>query len=263
MMNLLIVLLVLFFYMSGAFLLSLSRHDNGVADIAYGGGFVLVVSIAYLLGLHSAMGLLACIFVGIWAIRLSMRIAKRNWNKPEDFRYAAWRKEWGTSFAWRSFLQVFMLQGAVIFTVALPVTLLGLFGQELGLGVIGGVGILLWVCGFLFEAVGDWQLDAFLASAESKGRLMETGLWRYTRHPNYFGESCMWWGLSLMAFDTLIFVTPLPLALLVFLGPLLITYLLLRVSGVPLVEARMKENPLWESYKNRTSVFFPLPPKKQ
>lgn len=261
-MNLLIVFLVLFFYMSGAFLLSLHRHDNGVADIAYGGGFVLVVFVAYLLGFHSVMGLLACIFVGIWAIRLSVRIAKRNWNKPEDFRYAAWRKEWGTSFVWRSFLQVFMLQGAVVFTVALPVTLLSTFGQELGLGVIGGVGILLWVCGFLFEAVGDWQLDAFLASPESKGHLMETGLWRYTRHPNYFGESCMWWGLSLMAFDTLVFVTPLPLALLVFIGPLLITYLLLRVSGVPLVEARMKENPLWESYKNRTSVFFPLPPKK-
>lgn len=262
-MNLLIVALVLFFYMSGAFLVALGRHNNSVADIAYGGGFFLSAWIGYLLGFHSAMGLLVCVFVSVWAIRLSVRIARRNWNRPEDSRYARWRKEWGESFVWRSFLQVFMLQGVVIFVVALPTTLLSTFGQELGVGLVGGAGILLWACGFLFEAIGDWQLDAFRASPESKERLMETGLWRYTRHPNYFGESCMWWGLSLMAFDTLAFVTPMPLALLVFLGPLLITYLLLRVSGAPLVENRMKENVSWESYKNRTSVFFPLPPKKQ
>jgi len=262
MTTLLISALVLFFYMSTAFLVALHRVDNGVADIAYGGGFVVVVWVSYFLGFHSAMGLLACILVSIWAGRLSMRIAKRNWNRPEDFRYASWRKEWGTTVVWRSFLQIFMLQGAVIFAVALPVTLLGVFGQELGLGIVGGIGILVWIAGFLFETVGDAQLDTFLKKPESKGVIMDSGLWKYTRHPNYFGESCMWWGLSLMAFDTLLYVTPLPLALVVFIGPLVITYLLLRVSGVPLVEARMEKNPLWETYKARTSVFFPLPPKK-
>ncbi len=261
-MAFLIALSFLFLYMSAAFVMAVRRFDNSIADSVYGGGFVLVAWTTYVLGFHSISGLIISLLVSIWALRLSVRIIKRNWNQPEDFRYAQWRKEWGTKVVSRSFLQIFMLQGAIIFLVSLPVILLNVFGQELGFGLLGGVGLLLWVIGFVFEFVGDRQLELFLKKPESTGKIMQSGLWKYTRHPNYFGESCLWWGVSLVAFDTLVYVVPLPLALLVFIGPSLITYLLLRVSGVPLLEARLEKNPEWAAYKNKTSVFFPLPPKK-
>lgn len=261
MVPLFIALLVLFLYMSTAFVIAVQRQDNGIADSAYGGGFVLLAWTTYLLGFHSVLGLIACVLVSVWAVRLSVRIFKRNWNKPEDFRYAQWRKEWGAQVVRKSFVRIFMLQGLVIFVVSLPVTLLNVFGQELGFGILGGFGLLLWLVGFSFEAIGDRQLDVFIKKTENAGKLMQTGLWKYSRHPNYFGESCIWWGLSFLAFDTLVYVTPLPVALFVFMGPLLITYLLLRVSGVPLLEARMEKNPEWAAYKAKTSVFFPLPPK--
>jgi len=262
MLTLLIALIALFLYMSAAFVIAVKRLDNGIADSAYGGAFVLVAWTTYLLGFHSILGLIVCVLVSVWAVRLSARIITRNWNKPEDFRYAQWRKEWGDQVVQKSFVRVFMLQSLVIFVVSLPVTLLNVFGQEIGFGILSGFGLLLWIVGFTFETLGDRQLDAFTKKTENHGKVMQTGLWKYTRHPNYFGESCIWWGLSLLAFDTLVYVTPLPVALFVFIGPLLITYLLLRVSGVPLLEARLEKNTEWAAYKQKTSVFFPLPPKR-
>lgn len=258
---LLTVAISLVIYMSLAFGISQLRKDNGTADMAYGFGFVLLAWISYALTTqHSVIGLIASVLVTIWASRLSLRIYLRSRGKPEDFRYAQWRKEWGTSFLTRSFLQVYMLQGLVIFVVALPVTLLNIWGAEAGLGLIGMMGLTFWIIGFVFEVVGDMQLDSFLKRPENKGHVMSRGLWRFTRHPNYFGESLMWIALALVAYDTLSVTIGNPLALVPFVGPALITFLLLKVSGVPLLEKRFSGNPEWELYKARTSMFIPLPP---
>lgn len=258
-MTLLPAFVCLFIYMCGAFAVSLIHKNNGVADIAYGGGFVLVAWVSYLLGEPGLASLIACVLVSVWALRLSTRIYRRNKGRPEDFRYAAWREAWGKTFILRSFLQVYMLQGLVIFTVSLPVTVLALYGDTSGVSTVGWIAIAVWCIGFFFEAVGDWQLEQFIRNPANKGKLMTTGLWKYTRHPNYFGESVMWWGLALLAGSALGYTV---LGLAAFIGPVLITYLLLKVSGVPMLEAKMKENPEWPAYEARTSVFIPLPPKK-
>lgn len=259
---LLTALAYLFAYMCFAFVISLIRKDNGTADIAYGWGFVLVAWITFAHGMPDVPAFLASVLVTIWAARLSIRIYLRSRGKPEDFRYKKWREEWGKTFVVRSFLQVYMLQGLVIFLVSLPVSLLNIYNGPIGFGLIALLGILVWMKGFFFETVGDWQLARFMANPENKGKVMDRGLWHFTRHPNYYGESLMWWGLALISFGTLGGTHALWLSLLAFVGPVLITFLLLKVSGVPLLEARFAGNPEWEAYKAKTSVFIPWFPKK-
>lgn len=258
---LLTALLTLALYMTLAFVVSLVLRDNGIADIAYGGGFALVAWVTYALGTPGLAALVATILATVWALRLSIRIYLRNHGKPEDFRYRKWREEWGKTFVLRSFLQVYMLQGAVIYVVALPLALLNAYSLGAGLSALALLGFLLWAVGFYFEAVGDYQLARFLGDPANKGMIMDRGLWRFSRHPNYFGESVQWWGLALVALATLF---PLlgAYALLAFLSPVLITFLLLKVSGVPLLEKRFAGEPAWEAYKAKTSVFIPLPPRR-
>lgn len=249
-------LLALLAYMSALFVVSLIRKDNGTADIGYGIAFMVAIAAALAAAQpHPLVSVLAALPF-IWGARLSFRIYRRNRGKPEDFRYRAWRESWGRWFVLRSFLQVYLLQGAVVFVVSLPVLLALAYPHAPSVPVFA-VGIALWAVGFFFEVVGDAQLDAFLARKD-RPRIMQEGLWRYTRHPNYFGESLMWWGIALSASAS---VASALLAIVCFASPLLITYLLLFVSGVPLLEARFKGDPAWEDYAARTSVFFPLPPR--
>lgn len=254
----------LFAYMCVAFIVSLVRKDNGVADIAYGWGFALVAWVTFLLGTQSVLGFVLSAIATVWAARLSIRIYLRNHGKPEDFRYKKWREEWGSTFVLRSFLQVYLLQGLVIFLVSLPVALTNLYAGSVTseFVALAGAGIFMWLVGFYFEAVGDYQLARFLGKPENKGKVMDQGLWRYTRHPNYFGESLMWWGIA-VASSAAILSAHAGLALMSFVSPLLITFLLLKVSGVPMLEARFAGNPEWEAYKSRTSVFIPMFPKKK
>ena len=259
---LLTALVFLVVYMCLAFVVSLIRRDNGTADIAYGWGFALVAWTTYLLGNPGTAAFVACVLATIWAARLSIRIYLRNVGKPEDFRYKEWRDSWGKTFVVRSFLQVYMLQGAIIYLVALPLSLLNVYGAGSAIGSVAMAAFVLWGIGFFFEAVGDYQLSRFIKDPKNKGKVMDQGLWRYTRHPNYFGESLMWWSLALAAFATLALFIGQTYALAVFISPILITFLLLKVSGVPLLEKRFAGNPDWEAYKSRTSVFLPLPPKR-
>lgn len=241
---------VLVLYMSMLFLVSLYFKNNGVADIGYGIGFVVLACTVFLLSTPTLVSVLLFVPLLLWAMRLSGRIFLRNKNKPEDFRYAQWRKEWGKTFLWRSFLQVYVLQGVVIFVVALPLTLTIAYPASPwwpGLGC----GLLLWVVGYYFEVVGDAQLDRFLKDPVNKGKIMQRGLWRYSRHPNYFGEATMWWGFAVMA------LCASSIGWAAFLSPVLITYLLLFVSGVPMLEKRFEGNREWEVYKEKTSVFVP------
>jgi steroid 5-alpha reductase family enzyme len=231
--------------------------NNSIIDVAYGLGFIVT---ATTLGLFytSPVGfslaskiLLALIY--IWGIRLSYRIYRKNKGKPEDFRYNSWRMEWlkkgKAYFLLRSYFQIFALQGFIISIVLLPFTLS--LDSPNDNFVLLGFGLLLWVFGFFFEAVGDYQLDTFIKDKNKTGTIMQTGLWKYTRHPNYFGESTMWWGIAMLAFSSTYSVAA-------FISPLLITYLLLFVSGIPMLEKKWEGNSEWEEYKKKTSAFIPF-----
>jgi steroid 5-alpha reductase family enzyme len=255
-MNYYIILaLILLAYMSFWFVFSIFKKRNDVADIAWGLGFVLITWVSFFIsGNFSIRSLLVNILVSIWGLRLAWHITNRNKGKTEDYRYLAWRKEWGNWFYIRSYLQVYLLQGMFLYLIILPILFINRnIGTELNF--IDGLGVLIWLIGFLFESVGDAQLANFIKNPLNKGHLMQTGLWRYTRHPNYFGEVTQWWGLWLIAINV-------PSGWFSIIGPLTITILILKISGIPMLEKKMAENPEFAEYKKRTSVFIPLPLKK-
>lgn len=250
-------LFALCIYMSVLFCIALLRKNNGIADIGYGGGFIVVTvfAIVYSAPITFEQALFV-LLPFIWGVRLVSRIYLKNKNKPEDFRYKAWRDVWGSSFVLRSFFQIYMLQGLIIFIVASPIIFALVYGATVLYTPLFIGGILLWLVGFFFESVGDYQLDRFITNPSNKGKIMMYGLWKYTRHPNYFGESVMWVGISAIALSFT------PVAVVGIMSPILITFLLLKISGVPMLEKRWEGNPTWELYKAKTSVFFPRIPKK-
>ena len=248
------LILLLFAYMTLWFVVSLLKKRNDVADVAWGLGFVLMAWTSYFISDDSGIrGLLVGVLVSIWGLRLAWHIHTRNKGKSEDYRYLAWRKEWGTWFYIRSYVQVYLLQGVFLFLIVMPVLLIN---KSAGarLGILDFVGVAVWLVGFYFEAVGDAQLARFIKNPANKGKLMQSGLWAYTRHPNYFGEVTQWWGLWLIALSV-------PGGLVGIIGPITITFLILKVSGVPLLENKMADNPEFAEYKRRVSMFIPLPRK--
>jgi steroid 5-alpha reductase family enzyme len=236
------------------FAVALRLKRNDVADVAWGLGFLLAAAASYALnGAAVDRGLLVTALTAVWALRLSIHIHGRNRGKGEDRRYAEWRRQWGSRFRLRAFLQVFLLQWLLMLVVVLPVVAVNVRrgGAATPLDVLG-VGV--WLAGFVFEAVGDRQLAAFVRDSSNQGRILQTGLWRYSRHPNYFGETAQWWGLALIALST-------PGGWTGLIGAAAITFLILKVSGIPLLEESMSRKPGYESYRDRTSRFFPLPPR--
>lgn len=194
--------LIIFVYMNLVFILSLVKKNAAIVDIAWGLGFVLVVasnlareSLAH--QTPDPRQLLTAVLVFIWGTRLSWHIYKRNKGKPEDYRYANWRQKWGKNFVLRSYFQIFMLQGFFMLVILTPV-LLVFKNRTSGLNLLDFLGLAVWLAGFFFEATADYQLRRFKKNPENRGRLVTTGLWKYSRHPNYFGESVMWWGLFLI-----------------------------------------------------------------
>lgn len=250
--------LVLSVYLMVTVVIALFRQDNSIMDIVYGSAFVLIAwCLAFLWQGWSIQQMIVLVCVSVWGIRLTTRILFKNWGKPEDFRYRSWREEWQKKgmlyFFFRSLGQIYLLQGVVILVVSLPV--LVIFSTTQGpIAWFNWLGLGLWVMGFIFESTGDYQLDRFIRNPANAGKLMTTGLWKYTRHPNYFGEATMWWGLFLV-------VLGLPLSELVLASPMLITFLLTQVSGIPMLEARWAGRPDWEEYKKRTNAFIPWFPK--
>jgi len=249
-----LLLVLLFFYMTTWFILSVIKQRNDVADIAWGLGFVALAWASYFaFGTFSTTALLVNGLITVWGVRLATHIAQRNRKKPEDRRYQAWKEEWGQWVYPRSFLQVFMLQGALLFLIALPTLSVNQASSDFSLLQFLGLGI--WLIGFFFEVVGDWQLKKFIAEPKNKGKIMQSGLWKYTRHPNYFGEVTLWWGIFVLALGS-------PLGWWGIIGPITITVLILFVSGVPLLEKKYAGREDFEVYKQKTSVFLPLPPRQ-
>lgn len=239
-------------YMSVWFVISLRKKRNDVADVAWGLGFVFLAWASFVLSEHHGIrSLFVCGLVSLWGLRLASHIYRRNAGKPEDYRYQQWRKDWGKWFYLRSYFQVFILQGILLYLIVLPVLVInGYTGPARGaLDIIGAV---IWVIGFYFEAVGDAQLARFLKNPAHKGKLMQTGLWAYTRHPNYFGEVTQWWGIWLLALS-------MPYGFLTVIGPLTITTLILKVSGIPMLEKKMASHPDFAQYARRVRAFLPLP----
>lgn len=241
-------------YMSVWFWVSVWKKRNDVADTAWGLGFVFVTLLPTLIyGRFSSIeSLMVTSLVAIWGLRLSWHIYLRNRNRPEDERYAKWRADWGQWFYTRSFFQVFLLQGVLLLLVSSPAVWVAIFGGKFG--AVSILGLCVWLTGFVFESVGDRQLKTFISNPDNKGKLMNQGLWKYTRHPNYFGEVVQWWGIWMLALGA-------PLSWIAIIGPVTITFLILKVSGVPLLEAKMKNHPDFAEYARKTSVFIPLPPK--
>lgn len=254
-MNLfLLAISVVLVFMTAVFVLAMYLKDNSIVDVAYGLAFILVCLAAFFgHGSGHPRQILVLALVTLWGARLAAHIFLRKGGEGEDFRYRQWRDAWGKTFVWRSFLQIFMLQGAVVLAVALPILLvINNPGRALGmLDLLGGV---VWLFGFSFEAVGDWQLLQFKKVPENRGRIIQTGLWRFTRHPNYFGEATLWWGLFLIALNV-------PYGALAIASPVLVDFLLLKVSGIPMLEAKYLGNSEFEAYKQRTNAFFPWFPR--
>lgn len=252
--NYLILVLLLFLYMSLWFIVSLIKKRNDVADVAWGLGFVLMAWTSFFISdMSNPRSVLVCILVSIWGLRLAWHIHKRNKNKTEDYRYLAWRKEWGKWFYLRSYLQVYLLQGTLLFLIVLPVLVINQNSVS-PINWVDFVGLIIWLFGFYFESVGDAQLARFIKDPLNKGKLMQSGLWAYTRHPNYFGEVTQWWGIWIIGLSV-------PFGFVGILGPITITILILKVSGIPMLEKKMAENPDFIEYKKRVSMFFPLPKK--
>jgi steroid 5-alpha reductase family enzyme len=250
-----IQLCVVWAYMTIWFFVALRLQKNDVADIAWGGGFIVAAVTAIALqNTITPRALLIFLLVLVWGGRLIVHIGARNLGKPEDPRYRQWRQDWGAHAAVRSFLQIFLFQGLLLVIISIPVTF-SIISESRPLNLLDLAGGAVWLTGFLFETVGDRQLAAFKIDPANKGRIMTSGLWKYTRHPNYFGEVTLWWGIYIIALSV-------PGGWMTIIGPLTITVLILWVSGIPLLEKKYEGNKEFTAYKHRTSAFFPLPPRQ-
>lgn len=251
-----IVALALLVYFVLWFIISKIKGKYSLVDIAWGGGFVVVAWTGFLTTFSVTMqSLTILILVTLWGVRLFWHLARRNWNKPEDYRYVNMRKRWGTTLVnLKAFLNVFVLQGVLLFIIALPIT--HTFANESAEFIWWQIaGIVIWIIGFVFEVGGDLQLENFKKNPANKGKLLTTGFWSVTRHPNYFGEALSWWGVFLVAFTQ---ITDLWLIT----SPVVITLLLLFVSGVPLLEKKYQDREDFQNYAKKTSKFFPFIGKK-
>jgi len=230
-------------------------RDVSIIDAFWGAGFVLTAWLAVALNAPpQTRPLLLAGLATIWGLRLSLYLLWRNWGRGEDRRYVAMRDHHGPRFWWISLWTVFLLQGVILWFVSLPLQVATIQNSSSSLGWMDGVGAAFWLIGLIFETFGDWQLAKFQADPANAGQVMDRGLWRYTRHPNYFGDFCVWWGLYLIAAAGGAGWTCL--------SPLLMSVLLMKVSGVTLLESTITHRrPAYEAYRARTNAFFPGPPR--
>ncbi len=249
--------IVAFLYFNVIFQVANLLKDNSILDIGWGPSFIVTSWTVFLINAlrepagvsFGARQFLVAAMVTVWGLRLGIRIFRRNRGRGEDPRYVKFREEWGKHFVLRSYFQLFLFQGFIHMLNMAPVLMVmsGIretfaWSDYLGLGI--------WAVGFFFEAVGDHQLDSFLKVPENRGTIIDRGLWRYTRHPNYFGESTMWWGIFVIAVNQ-------AWGWVGVIGPLTITGMILFVSGIPMTEKMMEKTPGWDGYKRRTSAFVP------
>lgn len=237
-------------------LVSVKLRNASIVDICWGPGFALSawLSGALFNSLDSRM-LLVAILVTVWAARLAAHIFLRNSGYGEDPRYVSIRQRVGKSFWWSSLFIVFWLQAVLVWIISMPLFVVARNPGPPLLTITDVLGVAIFLCGLAFESIGDEQLRRFKANPANKGRVLNAGLWRYTRHPNYFGDALLWWGLYVIA-------TTAPYGVWTIFSPALMTFLLVRVSGVALLERGLKKSkPEYADYIARTSAFLPMPPR--
>ena len=248
----LVVVAAVLFYMIAWFVLALILKRRDVVDSAWGLGFLVIALTAYSQRNNkSSIALVVLLLVAVWGIRLFVHITSRNWGKPEDYRYTQLGSLGSPKMWLRVFYSIFLLQGALMVIISAPVIAI-MYSSRVPIHQVIILGITIWVFGILFEALSDYQLKRFIAT-KKKGQVMQTGLWRYSRHPNYFGEVTSWWGASIVAVAYGQWWA--------LIGALTITILIIKISGIPLLEKRYADNPEFQAYAKRTSIFFPLPVK--
>ena len=237
-------------------IISLMIRNASIVDIVWGAGFAINSWVlAAATDGNQGRQILVAVLVGVWGMRLAGYLAKRNLGHGEDWRYKAMRKKKGKNFGIISLVTVFGLQGVLMWTVSLPV-ILGNADDSPGVGPIAVMGIMLWAVGLMFEAVGDYQLARFKKDPANATKVMDKGLWSLKRHPNYFGDALLWWGIGIVGAET-------GSGVFGFIGPIVMTFFLLKISGVPMLErslSRRREG--YADYVARTSGFIPRPPKK-
>lgn len=240
-------------YFTLFFIVATIIKNNSIVDIGWGFGFVLVSWILFFVnGTYSVTQIIINVLISLWGLRLFYHILKRNLFEKEDFRYLNWRKDWGKWVIPRAFLQIFMLQA--IFQFSIGLTSYSINTNDFAFSWLSIIGIVIWIFGYFYEVQGDRELKAHIKNKETRGTLLSTGLWKTTRHPNYFGEATMWWGLFIFAI-----INGAPIYVL--LSPIVITFVLYFIS-TPLLEKKMAERSDWEEYAKKTPMFLPIKLKK-
>lgn len=248
---------VIFIYFTLLFFLAQYLQNNSIVDLAWGIGFVLVAITGYLImPTKTTVSTIILVLVTIWGVRLFFHLAKRNIGKPEDYRYVNMRKRWGDHWPrLKAYLNVFVLQGVLLFVVSMPI-LLVMTSSVNTFYWWNGLGVVIWLVGFGYETVGDYELTKFKKIKSNQGKLLTSGLWSTTRHPNYFGEALSWWGIFLISLNDTRNIWGI-------IGPMTITLLLLFVSGVPLLEKKYRDRPDFVAYAHKTPKFVPFIGKKR
>ena len=228
-----------------------------IVDIFWGVGFVVVNTFyVFMSGELNARKIVILTLVCIWGFRLAIYLAIRNIGKGEDFRYQEFRQNYGPKrYWWFSYFQTFLLQGILIMIISLPLLGINYNNSNGNLQILDYLGIIIWLIGFTFESVGDFQLSNFKKDSKNKGKILHTGLWKYTRHPNYFGDSAVWWAYGIFSIAAGSYWQAI--------GAVIMTLLILKISGVSLLEKTLKETkPQYKEYIQKTSSFIPWFPKK-
>ena len=254
---LLVALVSIVFLMTVMWVISVVLHNASIVDLFWGIGFIITAIIYLLLGEgFETRKILVLGLLAIWGFRLSIHLSVRNFGKPEDFRYKEFRKKYGEKrYWWISFFQVFLLQGVILWVISLPLFGVMHFTNANTLEVLDFIAIVIWTIGFLFETLGDYQLKKFKADAKNKGEVLKTGLWKYSRHPNYFGNAMVWWGFGVFSLASGCYLG--------LLGSILMTLLLMKVSGASLLERTLRNSKKgYKEYMKQTNAFFPWIPKK-
>ncbi|MDF1795111.1 MAG: DUF1295 domain-containing protein [Coxiellaceae bacterium] len=242
-----VIAVIIFFHL--LYIIALAIKDNSIVDIGWGLSFViLTLGLAWSQFPLGASQWIAASLVVIWGLRLSVHIAMRKRGHGEDFRYLKWRQDWGKHIIWRSYLQIFILQLLFMLIISLPIFFT--FSTYLTFSWLTVLGVILSLAGLYFEVISDWQLTQFKKAPNNQGKIIQTGLWHYSRHPNYFGEACFWWGIACIALQA-------PHGYWGLIGALVITLLIRFVSGVPMLESKYKDNPAFQAYAKITPVFIP------
>lgn len=248
---------VIMLMMTSLWVVSIFLKNASIVDPFWGFGFVLVCFFYFVnSGGSEIRKIILMTLVAIWGLRLSIYLAWRNIGKGEDFRYRQFRKKYGEHrYWWVSFFQTFLLQGVLMWLISAPLLGAQLYRTNNRINILDALGIILWITGITFEAGGDFQLAKFKANPNNKGKLLTKGFWHYTRHPNYFGDSAVWWGYGLLCLGAGGYIHVI--------GSLLMTALIIIVSGVALLEKSLKDTkPEYKDYMHKTNTFIPWFPKK-